>query len=227
MKLMTKCLGVALVCAASCLFLCRTASAQLPRPAYFSLENNNSHLCLSMSPYVTYDYPGNGLQLIQEPCDGRQGEIFYQGDPTTDGGTGITSTTLASDYYCCSLYVVGVQGGVMRNSTSVIMWSEDPTKYGVPGAVNNQGWGLVQWNLNDPAPADPNDPPCYLIYNAGGVPVENGQAGDFVMGVDYGSTAVGAPVVIWNWADDPNYPYLANSDQYWCAITPGQPSPLI
>ncbi len=228
MKSVSRCFSLVLVLLsiAGGISLSRTACAQLPRPTYFSLENNNSHLCLSLPGAADQLYPGDGLQLTQMPCDGRQGEIWYQGAQTTNGGTGVASYTLASDYYCCSFLVAGVQAGVMQNGTPVITWSEDPTKYGVPGAVNNQGWGLVQWNLNYPAPQDPDDPPCYLLYNAGGIPVVNGQQGVFVMGVYGGSTSPGAPVVIWNWGNDPNYPYLANSDQYWCAITPGPPNPL-
>lgn len=226
MKPISRCFSLALVLLSIVggISLSSTASAQLPRPAYFSLENNNSHLCLSMSPYVTYDYPGDGLPLIQEPCDGRQGEIWYEGDPTASGGLGFQPYTLASDYYCCSLYVAGVQADVMQDATPVIMWSEDPTNYGVPGAANNQGWALVYSPLT--VVPDPNDPPCYLIYNAGGLPVENGQTGIFVMGVAYASLDAGAPIVIWNLQDDQIGPDLPNSDQFWCAIPPGPPQPL-
>jgi hypothetical protein len=225
MKSIAKRLTIALICvAAASLFQCRTASAQLPRPTYFSLENNNSHLCLSLPGPARLDYPDYGLQLTQEPCDGRQGEIWSQGDPTASGGINIQPYTLASDYYCCSLYVAGVQARVMQDATPVIMWSEDPTNYGVPGAVNNQGWALIQEQLT--LPPDPNDPPCYLIANAGGEPTENGQQGLFVMGVAYASTAPGASIVIWDLLDDQDGPDLPNSDQFWCAIPPGPPNPL-
>lgn len=226
MKSIAVFLSAGLACAAGSLFLCRTASAQQITPTYFSLENFNSRLCLSLPGPANQLYPGDGLQLTQEPCDGRQGEIWYQGDRTSNGETGLLTYTLASDYYCCSLMVAGVQADVMQDGTSVITWSEDPTMSQFPLQPNNQGWGFYA-NPDFPDYGNPSAPPCFAVANAGRVPFGNSIPGLFVMGVLGGSLQPGAPIVIWSTLDEPGGPYYLNSDQYWCAISPGPPSPYL
>lgn len=225
MKSIAVFLSAGLACAAGSLFLCRTASAQQITPTYFSLENLNSRFCLSLPGPANQLYPGDGLQLTQEPCDGRQGEIWYQGDHTwnSTNGDGEFISTLATDYYCCSLVVAGVQADVMQNGTSVITWSEDPINYNSTWS-NNQGWWFQNYTL---FLNSPQAPPCYYLVNTGALPSQNSTPGYFVMGVLGARLDAGAPVVIWTTLQQPDITYHPNPDQIWCAISPGPPSPYL
>jgi hypothetical protein len=211
-KSMSKYLGLLLFAVGS-LTATTTASAQTqngyntPTANNFpyTFHNSQTGYCLGVKGGIASE----GTPLITWACDGSASQAFWLGDFTATGFLTYYAQTLVSMLQPCTYKsscwnVLGVLGGTDYQLAPVVVWPENPPNYGDPDTYNNQGWSKVYYSSDGAGHA------CYTFQNAGG-PAPNPDF-PYVLGVADGSTAEGAPVVVWQ---NPSL-YDISPNQVWC-----------